>query len=242
MNVYSDPILYDAIHKKYNWDLNLLTSIKKKIRSPVLELASGTGRLTNFFLNNGFDYTGMDNNLVFLEEARRKYKHQVDFVSGDVRNFNIKKKFNFIFMSYNSFQHILTNDDAKSCLKCVNSHLTESGLFLISMSIPRASLLYRGKNKLVVATEIFEYQNYKCQLMEENNYDEEKQINHIKWYLKRNNKIERESYNFDFRLFFPHQIDIFFSECNLVIKKKSSDIYGTPISEKSLVQIYECGK
>ena len=36
--------------------------------------------------------------------------------------------------------------------------------------------------------------------MEENNYDE-KQINHIKWYLKRNDKIERVSYNFDFRLF-----------------------------------------
>ena len=134
--------------------------------------------------------------------------------------------------SYNSFQHILTDDDVKSCLRCVEHHLTEGGLFLISMSIPKTSLLHRGKNKLFAATDIFEYQNYKCQFMEENNYDEKKQINHIKWYLKRNDKIERVSYNFDFRLFFPHQIDIFLSECNLLIKKKSSDIYGTPINEK----------
>ena len=242
MDVYSSPILYDALHKNYNWDFKLLKSIKKKIKTPVLELASGTGRLTKFFLNNGFDYTGIDTNLVFIEEARRKYKDRVDFVIEDVRKFNMKKKFNFIFMSYNSFQHILTDDDVKSCLRCVKHHLTEGGLFLISMSIPKTSLLHRGKNKLFAATDIFEYQNYKCQFMEENNYDEKKQINHIKWYLKRNDKIERVSYNFDFRLFFPHQIDIFLSECNLLIKKKSSDIYGTPINEKSLVQIYECGK
>ena len=75
-------------------------------------------------------------------------------------------------MSYNSFQHILTDDDVKSCLRCVEHHLTEGGLFLISMSIPKTSLLHRGKNKLFAATDIFEYQNYKCQFMEENNYDE----------------------------------------------------------------------
>ena len=56
VNIYSQPELYDAIHEKYEWDKSLLTSIAKMSGGPVLELAAGTGRLTQHIIDLGYNY------------------------------------------------------------------------------------------------------------------------------------------------------------------------------------------
>ena len=55
MNIYLNPELYDSIHKGYNWDKNLIHSHAKKVNGSVLEIASGTGRLTQTILDLGLD-------------------------------------------------------------------------------------------------------------------------------------------------------------------------------------------
>ena len=68
MNIYSNPELYDSIHKGYNWDKNLIYSYAKKVNGPVLEIASGTGRLTQIILDLGLDYTGIEISKPFLDD------------------------------------------------------------------------------------------------------------------------------------------------------------------------------
>ena len=102
MNIYSVPDLYDAIHKDSSFDIQLLKTIAKSRSGSVLELASGTGRLTKCILDLGLDYTGLELSKQFIEVAKNRYVDQARFVLGDTCDFKLNMKFNFIFIG---FQH-----------------------------------------------------------------------------------------------------------------------------------------
>ena len=161
MNIYSRPNLYDAIHKDSNWDIELLKTVASTTSGSVLELASGTGRLTKCILDLGLDYTGLELSKEFLEVAKKKYADQARFVLGNMCDFKLDMEFNFIFIGFNSFLHNLTLIDAKNCLRCVNEHLEVEGKFLLSIFIPDPSFLYRDSKTLHPATSFFQYKNTK---------------------------------------------------------------------------------
>ena len=146
MNIYSNPQLYDAIHHDYKWDIDLISSIAKSIEGSVLELASGTGRLAQNIIRLGLDYTGLELSQQFIEVAKKKFGNNVNFVQGDMRAFDLRKKFDFIFIGFNSFLHNLTIKDAQNCLESVNAHLSDRGYFLLSIFIPDPIFLYRKKD------------------------------------------------------------------------------------------------
>ena len=66
MNIYSNPDLYDAIHNGSNFDIELLKTVARSASGPVLELASGTGRLTKCILDLSLDYNGLEKSKQFL--------------------------------------------------------------------------------------------------------------------------------------------------------------------------------
>ena len=74
MNIYSNPQLYDAIHHDYKWDIDLISSMAESIEGSVLELASGTGRLTQSIIRLGLDYTGLELSQQFIEVAKKKIR------------------------------------------------------------------------------------------------------------------------------------------------------------------------
>ena len=89
MNIYSHPQLYDAIHHNYKSDIALVQSIAKNISGSVLELASGTGRLAEAIIKLGLNYTGLELSEPFINLAKKKYRHNADFVQGNMQNFKL---------------------------------------------------------------------------------------------------------------------------------------------------------
>ena len=58
----------------------------------------------------------------FADLAKKKLikaGNSVSIVSGDMRNFKLNKTFDLIFIGFNSFLHLLREEDAISCLDCV---------------------------------------------------------------------------------------------------------------------------
>ena len=242
MNIYSNPQLYDAIHQYHKWDLNLIRSIANNFDGPVLELASGTGRLSQGIIELGLDYTGLDLSKSFLETAKKQFGHNARFILGDMRAFNIGGKFDFIFIGFNSFLHNLTIKDAKNCLECINSHLSNHGCFLLSIFMPDPIFLYREEDKSYPATDYFKFENSRCRIMEKNRYNPQTQINELRWFVERDGKISSEEYHFSMRMFYPHEMDIILSESGFIIKDKIGDYDGSPMDEESGMQIYVCKK
>ena len=83
------------------------------------------------------------------------------------------------------------------------------------------SFLHRDTNQYFPATGLFEYNGSKCRIMETN-----------KFY----------KYYFRMKMFYPHEMDILLDNSGLVIKNKMGDYEGSPMNEKSGMQIYVCGR
>lgn len=240
MNIYSYPKLYDAIHHNYKLDIVFVQSIAKSISGSVLELASGTGRLAEAIIKLGLNYTGLELSEPFFNLAKKKYRHNAEFVQGNMQNFKLGKYFNFIFIGFNSFLHNLTLMDAQNCLKCVRKHLSSNGRFMISVFIPDPAFLYRDSEKLYPVTDYFQFQNSKCRMMEKNKYDPATQINNLVWLIERNGKVESKEYHYSMRMFYPHQMDMILSQSGFIIRKKYGDYDQSPLNAESSMQIYIC--
>ncbi|MEL1236037.1 MAG: class I SAM-dependent methyltransferase, partial [Candidatus Neomarinimicrobiota bacterium] len=112
VDIYTNPDLYDSIHHDYEWDKTLIKAIAKDINGPVLELASGTGRLTQPILELGLQYKGLELSQPFLDRAKMKFGDTADFILGDMRDFDLQMEFDLIFIGFNSFLHNLKIEDA----------------------------------------------------------------------------------------------------------------------------------
>ncbi len=242
MNIYKRPDLYDAIHNNYTWDNQLIKTVAFKSGGPVLELASGTGRLTRIIIDLGLDYTGIDSSRAFIKVSKKKFLNSAKFHLKNMQNFHLKKKFKFIFIGFNSFLHNLSITSAKKCLNCVYKHLDDDGIFLISLFIPNPSFLYRNTNKLYAATNYFTFNGFKCRIMEKNTFDKEKEINRLTWFLEKDGIIQNEKYSFSQKMYYPHMMDLLFEYSGLKVKEKLGDYDGSPMDNNSDMQIYICKK
>ncbi|MFQ6677321.1 MAG: class I SAM-dependent methyltransferase [Fidelibacterota bacterium] len=243
-DIYSDPELYDAAHWWKTNDIEFIADYADELKGPILELAAGTGRLALSILERGHTYTGIELSSDFVQHARTKLKSfqsRADFIEGDMRDFNLDQKFRFIFIGFNSICHLMTNDDIGSFLKCVYKHLADKGTFLIDIFVPDPLFLYRDKQKYYVMEFDWPNQDH-CIVSETNEYDSEKQINHIEWYFNTDGKNEPDEYQFDMHMIYPDTMDRLLSEAGFVIKEKYGDYDKTPFGPESNLQIYLCGK
>ena len=238
-DIYLYPDLYDALHQDIETDKNVITHYAKKCNGPVLEVASGTGRLSKYITDLGLPYTGIDNSQSFLDVSIENLGSRGTFLLRDMRAFHLNKKFDFIFIGFNSFLHNLIDKDAVSCLASIKTHLNDGGLFLLSIFQPDHSFLYRDEY-LYEARTFFDYQGKQCRMMERNSFDDETQINSLTWQLEIDGILSEETYSFKQRMYYPHKMDLLFQETGFSIQEKFGDWDMNPLDEESPLQIYIC--
>ncbi len=116
---------------------------KNKIKS-LLDLGCGTGKLTITLAKMGFDVHGIDISPRLIKVAKKtakKEKLNINFVVGDIRRLNLKKKFDCIVLS-EVLEHI--KDDA-SLLKSTKKLLKKNGKLFVS--VPAFQLLWNQRDK-----------------------------------------------------------------------------------------------
>ena len=103
---------------------------KRANGNEVLELASGTGRITFSLLKEGHSLTGIDLSKSIYDYAcklAKQYKYiNCTFLNENMTNFNLHNKFDIIIIGFNSFLHLLNDDEARACLNCVEKVLKDS--------------------------------------------------------------------------------------------------------------------
>jgi SAM-dependent methyltransferase len=132
---YADPYLYDAEYGGYRGDFDLYLNLIKA--GTVLDLACGTGRLTIPFAEKGLKTVGLDASQAMLTLAQEKSQNLlIEWVHGDIRHFQLNRKFDLITLAGNAFQALLTDDDQTRMLFCVRSHLNPDGIFAFNTRNP----------------------------------------------------------------------------------------------------------
>jgi SAM-dependent methyltransferase len=141
----TEASFYDYLYDRTE-DLPFYTELARSAKGPVLELACGTGRLAIPVARTGVDVTGLDMNKQMLTVFRRKLRREslatkkhVHLVEGDMRHFQLERKFAFAFIAISSFLHNLTIEDEESCVRNVFEHLRPNGIFIVEVFNPDLS-------------------------------------------------------------------------------------------------------
>jgi SAM-dependent methyltransferase len=94
-----------------------------------LELAAGTGRIAIPLAQAGVPIVGLEISPDMLARARQKSAglDNVEWVEGDMCDFDLGEEFGLITIPSGSFQLLLETDDQLACLRCVERHLAPSG-------------------------------------------------------------------------------------------------------------------
>jgi len=205
-----------------------------------LELACGTGRLANSLVRDGADYTGLELSPDFAELAQIKldaYRNTPTIVTGDMRNFQLNKAFDLIFIGFNSFLHLLTDKDAISFFSSVKKHMHH---FLIDILIPNPLFLYRPES---IQFPVLEYNdshsNKLVKVKESSSYNTNTEINELAWYFSFDGEKDFAIEQFSMRMYFPSKMNQILIDNGFHILHQWGDYYRSPLGEGSKLQIYD---
>jgi SAM-dependent methyltransferase len=239
-NLYSEAALYDLIHLgPEKGELEFYLRLAGQTGRRVLELACGTGRLTLPLAANGLDLTGLDLSAAMLERARAKAGRAgvaVDLVPGDMRAFELGRRFDLIFISVNSICHLLSRPDVEACLRCVRAHLEPAGRFVIDVFNPSLTSLTREPGRWHEVGVYADEQGRPVRLTEQNRYDRATQINHIVWRFEgeAGPTVERR---LAMKQFFPQELDALLAYNGFTLEAKYGQYGGKAFHSESNQQL-----
>ena len=109
----------------------LIKTLNLNPKSEVLDLACGKGRhaleMSHYFKN----VTGIDLSKNSIQNAKKLSKNNLNFSTGDMRSFNLKMEFNYIFNLFTSFGYFENFEENSLVLDNCNRHLQKNGLLFI---------------------------------------------------------------------------------------------------------------
>lgn len=238
-----DGLLYDRMNS-FTHDLPFYKRCARRAGGRVLEMCCGTGRLTIPLAQAGIRITGLDFTRSMLKRARKKAQDagiDIKFVQGDMRSASLRKKFNLIFIPFNSLLNTYTASDILKVLKNVRRHLKRGGFFAFDIFNPDIHFLVRNKGRVQRSKYRFRLENGQAVAIDERClYDSATQVNRVTWTIRVGARSFKQG--LDMRCIFPLEMDALLHCAGFRAVKKYGDFRGSPFTSKSSKQVYVCKK
>ncbi|WIF94255.1 class I SAM-dependent DNA methyltransferase [Caminicella sporogenes] len=134
--------VYDYLMRDVNYDkwADYIENIFKKFNlrpNTILELACGTGNITNRLALRGYEITGVDISSEMLTIARKKAMDlgiNVAYINQDMRELDMHEKVDCVLCLCDGFNYILEERDLISIYEKVYSILNFGGIFIFDIS------------------------------------------------------------------------------------------------------------
>ena len=104
--------------------------------SLVLDLASGTGKMTRELRERGYDMIGVDGSAEMLSEALECGSEGILYLLQDMRSFELYGTVGATVCCLDSVNYLLDESDVLSCFKCVHNYLDPDGVFIFDVNSP----------------------------------------------------------------------------------------------------------
>ena len=122
---------------------------------PALELAIGTGRIALPLAAQGIRVDGVNIAPAMVVELRAQAGGEALAVTlGDFADVPVEGHYALIYIVWNTFFNLLTQEDQVRCFANVATHLADDGVFVIETYVP--AFLYRLQNNQYVEAEAVE--------------------------------------------------------------------------------------
>ena len=142
--------IYDIIHHN-QMDVDAYLKIAKTYAGRILELGSGTGRLSVELAKEGYDITCLEIHRDMISIHTKKLNEETStntkIVLGDMCSFDLEEKFDLIIAPCNVVNHLMHKDDFLRMLASVKKHLSDIGMFVIDNSQPNFEIMKDAHGK-----------------------------------------------------------------------------------------------
>lgn len=137
--------LYDAV------DENVVTTLAELAHGgPALELGIGTGRIALPLQARGVPVHGLDASPAMIEKLRAKPGGAaIPVVMGDFADVAVDGQFPLVYVVFNTFFALLTQDKQVQCFANVARHLSPGGVFVLEAFVPDMTR-YRARQNVQV--------------------------------------------------------------------------------------------
>jgi SAM-dependent methyltransferase len=241
-DLYGHPALYDAL-LPIGAHLPYYTELARHASGDVLELACGTGQLTVPIAGAGLPVVGLDVSLPMLNTARERAaaaKVSVEHLLGDMRNFDLGRRFGLIFIARNSLLHLHSIEDILAAFAAIRRHLTPGGVFAFDVFNPNVRLLARPASQrfsvMQKETELFGT----LSVEETTDYDPATQVGRGRWYISASGNPDTWVLNLDLRNIFPQELPLLLATGGFHLKSRMGELDQTPFNSNSRSQVCLC--
>jgi hypothetical protein len=128
-------------------------------RGPVLELAIGTGRIALPLAGRGVEVHGIDVSEAMVERLRAKPGgDRIPVTMGDFADVPVEGRYPLVFVAFNTFFGLTTQDEQVRCFANVAAHLEDDGVFVLEGFVPDVTRYDRNQRVAAIKVELDEVQ------------------------------------------------------------------------------------
>lgn len=237
-----DANIYDGMNTHIDDLLFYKRWLPKNKSVCILELCCGTGRLTIPIAQEGYDISGVDYTASMLEQAKVKAAGaglEIEFIEADIRILDLKKKYDLVFIPFNSIHHLYQNEDLFKALRVVKNHLKAGGIFLLDCFNPNIQYIVEHEKEPIEIAEYTTKDGREVLIKQMMRYESKTQINRIEWHYFINGEFDSVQ-NLDMRLFFPQELDSYLEWNGFEILHKFGSFEEEAFCDYSEKQIFVC--
>lgn len=242
---YSQARLYDLMFPGGGPATDFYRAEAARSAGSVLELGCGTGHKLIPIASDGHPCVGLDSSPDMLAEARRKADERgvsVEWVHGDMRDFDLGRTFALVFIAANSLLHLHDADDLVGCLRSARRHLAPGARLALDVFNPsprllaeadgtrrtRESLSFTDPDRGDVSVDVIE------------TYDAQAQVTRGTWHLSTDSEPDFVVLPLEIRSIFPQELPLLLALAGLRLVDRFGDWSGRPFTGTEPLQLCIC--
>ncbi len=215
--------IIDSKIKKYGVENNI-----------VLDLACGTGTLTKYLSDKGYEMIGADMSADMLQIAQEK-NPDVLFLNQPMEDFELYGTVGAIVCSLDSINYLLDDESLYETFRLCNNYLEPDGLLIFDINTE-----YKFKN--ILADNIFTFDNDRIFYTWENNYSEDEKLCdfYLTFFVKEGDLYSRFDEVHTERVYSDSEIENALCTNGFEILEKLDNFTDEPAYENSERVVYVC--
>ena len=207
--------IYDWVFAEKLDDIPFYVEEAVSSGGPVLELGSGTGRVTIPIAQCGIEIVGLESSTEMLKVAKAKSEamdvtSRPTWVHGDMRDFAQGREFALVIIPFRGFLSLLSVEEQRSCLDCIRQHLAPGGRLVFDIFVPDLDMLIDDGTTAFHYNDVLHPESGKrLVIWHQNRFDNHNQINCARSILDEvdsNGEVVRRLYR-DFQIRYLHRFE-----------------------------------
>src|SRR6478735_7256098 len=242
---YSDARLYDRLFPGGEQAIDFYRAEANRRGGSVLELGSGTGHKLFPIASDGHPCAGLELSPEMLAEARRKADEwgvEVEWVQGDMRQFDLGRTFDLVFIAANSLLHLLEADDLLDCFRSVRRHLAPGAGLIFDVFNPSVRVLAQadGARRRRDALSFVDPVRGEVHVDVAETYDAAAQVTRGNWYFSTDAEADFVVAPLEIRSIFPQELPLRLSLGGLRAVERFGYWSRAPLTADAALQLYIC--